>query len=64
MGHVNRRAVLTSLPVTASVAAEYAGRPIDVLINNAGIIGPIPIQDHLDAQHFGTIDYEVWEQVV
>ena len=47
-----------------TVAKKYAGTPIDVLINNAGIIGPVPIQDHLDAQHFGTIDYEVWDQVV
>ena len=46
------------------VAGKYKGTPIDVLINNAGIIGPVPIQDHLDAQHFGTIDYEVWDQVV
>ena len=46
------------------VARKYKGKPIDILINNAGIIGPVPIQDHLDAQHFGTIDYEVWDQVV
>ena len=47
-----------------AVAQKYEGTPIDVLINNAGIIGPIPIQDHLDAQHFGTIDYEVWDSVI
>lgn len=47
-----------------SIAKKYTGTPIDVLLNNAGIIGPVPIQDHLDAQHFGTIDYEVWDQVI
>ncbi len=47
-----------------TVAQKYAGTAIDVLVNNAGIVGPIPIQDHLDAQHFGTIDYEVWDQVI
>ncbi len=47
-----------------AVAEKYTGTAIDVLINNAGIIGPVPIQDHLDAQHFGTIDYEVWDQVI
>lgn len=47
-----------------AVAEKYAGQSIDVLINNAGIIGPVPIQDHLDAQHFGTIDYDVWDQVI
>lgn len=47
-----------------AVAAKYEGTPIDVLLNNAGIIGPVPIQDHLGAQHFGTIDYEVWDTVI
>lgn len=47
-----------------AVATTHRGRPIDVLLNNAGIIGPIPIQEHLDAQHFGTIDYEVWDRVI
>ncbi|MDG2320750.1 MAG: SDR family oxidoreductase [Rhodospirillaceae bacterium] len=47
-----------------AIAKEYAGTPIDVLLNNAGIIGPVPIQDHLGAQHFGTIDYEVWDKVI
>ncbi|MBT6089757.1 MAG: SDR family oxidoreductase [Rhodospirillaceae bacterium] len=46
------------------VAAKYKGTAIDILLNNAGIIGPVPIQDHLDAQHFGTIDYDVWDTVV
>jgi len=47
-----------------AVASKYRNEPIDVLINNAGIIGPLPIQEHLDAQHFGTIDYDVWDTVI
>lgn len=47
-----------------AVAEKYKDTPIDVLLNNAGIIGPVPIQDHLGAQHFGTIDYEVWDTVI
>jgi NAD(P)-dependent dehydrogenase (short-subunit alcohol dehydrogenase family) len=47
-----------------AVAARYRGKPIDVLLNNAGIIGPIPILDHIDKQHFGSIDYEVWDTVI
>lgn len=47
-----------------AVAAKYEGTAIDVLLNNAGIIGPVPIQDHLGAQHFGTIDYDVWDTVI
>lgn len=42
-----------------AIAAKYKGTAIDVLLNNAGIIGPVPIADHLAAQHFGTIDYDV-----
>jgi NAD(P)-dependent dehydrogenase (short-subunit alcohol dehydrogenase family) len=47
-----------------AVAAKYRDQPIDVLLNNAGIIGPIPIQEHVDKQHFGTIDYDVWDTVI
>lgn len=47
-----------------TVAAKYRGKPIDILINNAGVIGPIPILDHIDKQHFGTIDYDVWDTVI
>ena len=32
-----------------------------MLLNNAGIIGLIPILDHVDKQHFGTINYDVWD---
>ena len=47
-----------------ALAATLAGRPIDVLINNAGIIGPVPVAEHIERQHFGTLDYELWEQVL
>lgn len=43
---------------------KYKGVPIDVLLNNAGIIGPIPIAENVARQRFGTMDYEVWEQVL
>ncbi len=46
------------------IAAKYKGQPLDVLINNAGVIGPIPIREHIERQHFGTIDYDVWEEVI
>ncbi|NND36533.1 MAG: SDR family NAD(P)-dependent oxidoreductase, partial [Gammaproteobacteria bacterium] len=47
-----------------ALARECAGQPIDVLLNNAGIIGPIPIAEHVERQQFGTMDYEVWRDVV
>lgn len=47
-----------------ALAEKYRGQPIDVLLNNAGIIGPFPIADNIQRQHFGQLDYPVWEQVM
>ena len=33
---------------------------IDVMINNAGIIGPLPYFENTFKQHYGTIDYDIW----
>ncbi len=46
------------------LAAALAGEALDVLINNAGIIGPVPVAEHIDRQHFGTIDYDLWVEVL
>ena len=46
------------------VSQKYKNIPIDVIINNAGIIGPIPIQENLAAGHFGSINYDNWENVI
>ncbi len=43
---------------------RLAGAPLDVLINNAGIIGPVPVAAHIGRQHFGSIDYELWAEVL
>lgn len=40
------------------VAKKYRGQPIDVLINNAGIVGAL---DHVDDQMFGTLDYALFD---
>lgn len=45
-----------------AAAARLAGRPIDVLINNAGIIGPV--RTELAKQSFGSMDYAAWERVL
>lgn len=49
--------------VTA-LGEKYRDQPIDVLLNNAGIIGPIPIAENVERQHFGTMDYSVWTNVI
>jgi NAD(P)-dependent dehydrogenase (short-subunit alcohol dehydrogenase family) len=47
-----------------ALAEKYKDRPIDVLLNNAGLIGPLPYEDHIERQHFGTTDYTVWDTVL
>jgi len=48
----------------AGLTARCDGRPIDILINNAGIIGPVPVTEHIHRQHFGSLDYELWDRVI
>lgn len=55
---------VTDFPAIDALAAKYTGLPIDVLLNNAGIIGPIPIAEHIKRQHFGSMDFGVWEEVL
>jgi NAD(P)-dependent dehydrogenase (short-subunit alcohol dehydrogenase family) len=59
----NDKIAIETLDVTdqASIdalAAKYAGKPIDVLINNAGVLGD------LEAQQLGSFDYAEFENVM
>ena len=47
-----------------ALAEKYAGQSIDVLLNNAGIIGPIPIAENIERQSFGSMEYDVWADVL
>lgn len=46
-----------------AVAGRHS-EPVDLLLNNAGIIGPVPIPAHIEKQHFGRLDYDLWERVL
>ncbi|MGI9309842.1 MAG: SDR family oxidoreductase [Gammaproteobacteria bacterium] len=46
------------------LARKLAGQAIDILLNNAGIIGPVPIAENIERQHFGSMEYDVWEDVM
>ena len=46
------------------LSKSLSNKPIDIIINNAGIIGPFPIFEHIEKQRFTTIDYTVWEKVL
>ena len=55
---------VTDQAAILGLSARHAGRPLDVLLNNAGIIGPLPVTEHIHRQRFGGIDYALWEQVL
>ena len=47
-----------------ALSQSLSNIPIDIIINNAGIIGPFPIFEHIKKQRFKTMDYSVWEEVL
>lgn len=46
-----------------ALASELGGRPIDVLINNAGLFGPKRQAENDLRQSFGHIDYDTWAEL-
>ena len=55
---------VTDFAAIEALGEKYAGEPIDVLLNNAGIIGPVPIAENIERQHFGKMEYDIWEDVL
>ena len=49
---------VTDLAEIAHLAQKYKDKPIDILINNAGILG------NLNKQSFGELDYELFQKVM
>jgi NAD(P)-dependent dehydrogenase (short-subunit alcohol dehydrogenase family) len=49
---------VTDHGMIAEVAAKYRREPIDVLINNAAIVGAL---DHVEDQMFGKLDYALFD---
>ena len=49
---------VTDVGEVAALAEKYAGKPIDVLLNNAAIPGD------RTKQKFGSLDYDLYEQVI
>jgi NAD(P)-dependent dehydrogenase (short-subunit alcohol dehydrogenase family) len=47
-----------------ALARGLKGRPIDVLLNNAGIFGPKPVGDNDPRQMFGHMDYGIWAEIL
>ena len=47
-----------------ALAERLSGQPIDLLINNAGTFGPLPFVENIQKQRFGTVDLDVWTDVL
>ncbi|MDG1462065.1 MAG: SDR family NAD(P)-dependent oxidoreductase, partial [Gammaproteobacteria bacterium] len=47
-----------------ALGEKYKDVPLDILLNNAGIIGPIPIDENITRQHFGQMEYDIWDDVM
>ncbi len=56
-GVVIERLDVTDASQVSDLAQRYRGRPIDVLINNAGILGDV------DGQRFGQFDYATFDRI-
>jgi NAD(P)-dependent dehydrogenase (short-subunit alcohol dehydrogenase family) len=46
-----------------ALARQVGDSPIDILINNAGIMGALPLRENLHRQHFGELDYGLWGEI-
>ncbi|NKB44833.1 MAG: SDR family NAD(P)-dependent oxidoreductase [Alphaproteobacteria bacterium] len=46
------------------LAAKYRNQPIDILINNAAVFGPKAKADGDLRQNFGTMDYDLWSDLL
>lgn len=55
---------VTDLAATDALAARLAGRPIDVLVANAGVYSVTPGRRDDAGQSLGDMDYEAWERVL
>lgn len=54
---------VTDFAAVDALADQLGNTPIDVLINNAGIFGH-PLFDGMQQQRIGSMDYEIWREVL
>ncbi len=47
-----------------AAANAIGSRPIDILLNNAGVFGPKPKADGDMRQNFGQLDYQLWADIL
>jgi NAD(P)-dependent dehydrogenase (short-subunit alcohol dehydrogenase family) len=48
---------VTDTAAVRALARRLDGQSIDLLVNNAGVLGRPPLTGHLEGQHLGSLDY-------
>ena len=47
-----------------ALSQKYSDRPIDILINNAGTLGPKGVPEAMGYQNIGHMDYDIWRDII
>ena len=55
---------VTNFEEIAALSDKYADKPIDILINNAGTLGPKGVPEAMGYQNIGHMDYEIWRDIL
>ena len=55
---------VTDFSAIDDLADQLRGEPIDLLLNNAGAMGPKPSEQKANGQLFGSINYDIWQDII
>ena len=47
-----------------ALSQKYSDRPIDILINNAGTLGPKGVPEAMGYQNIEHMDYDIWRDII
>ena len=55
---------VTNFEEITALSEKYKDKPIDILINNAGTLGPKGVPEAMGYQNIGHMDYEIWRDIL
>ena len=55
---------VTNYEEITALSKKYANKSIDILINNAGTLGPKGVPEAMGYQNIGHMDYEIWRDIL
>ena len=55
---------VTNFDEITALSEKYKDKPIDILINNAGTLGPKGVPEAMGYQNIGHMDYEIWRDIL